>query len=55
VALPELVDWLIKRKPNVSRWDFVDLIADQIRRIPDILANHPSLDKLLRAKRSGLI
>lgn len=55
VALPELVDWLIKRKPNVSRWDFVDLIADRIRRIPDILTNHPSLDKLLRAKRSGLI
>jgi hypothetical protein len=55
VALPELVDWLIERKPNVSRWDFIDLIADGIRRIPDILTKHPSLDKLLRAKRSGLI
>ena len=56
VALPELVDWLIERKPKgTSRWDFIDLIGDRIQKIPDIFAKHPSLNKLLRAKRSGLI
>ena len=55
VALPALVDWLIERKPGVSRWDFIDLIGDRIQKIPDIFAKHPSLNKLLRAKRSGLI